>query len=149
MPSINHNPLQRCLNDIPQRPTTSCQCLRVGTSRCAFFCLQPRLRMMTMAAPRPRSIFTIHDVQSPCLASTTTPSSAVSTTYHNIQPHRVDACMSVPHLRMMMMMMAAPRPGKSPPFTTSDPVTTGSSRHGRAGVSFLVATVGSTVTTLL
>ena len=28
-------------------------------------------------------------------------------------------------------------------------VTTGSSRCGRAGVSFLVATVGSTVTTLL
>ena len=30
-----------------------------------------------------------------------------------------------------------------------DHVTTGSSRHGRAGVSFLVATVGSTFTTLL
>ena len=32
MPSIDHNPLQRSLNDIPQHPTTSCRRLCVSAS---------------------------------------------------------------------------------------------------------------------
>ena len=77
------------------------QCLQASTGKCVIFLLplpwwqpaQLRLWMMTMAMPCPRSIFTIHDVWSSCLASTTTPSGVVAMTYHNIQPHCVDACM--------------------------------------------------------